>query len=52
MVLGTIPGIEAGARIVEGLKATDFIDLVIGVAYIVILLAIGGFTAWESLRAM
>ena len=52
MVLGTIPGIEVGARIVEGLEASGTIDLVVGVAYIVILLAIGVFTAWESLHAM
>jgi uncharacterized membrane protein YfcA len=52
MVLGTIPGIEVGARIVEGLESSGSIDLVVGVAYIVILLAIGVFTAWESLHAM
>jgi uncharacterized membrane protein YfcA len=52
MVLGTIPGIEVGARIVEGLESSGSIDLVVGVAYIVILLAIGVFIAWESLHAM
>jgi uncharacterized membrane protein YfcA len=52
MVLGTIPGIEIGARIIEGLEAAGSIDLVVGLAYIVILLTIGTFTAWESLRAM
>jgi uncharacterized membrane protein YfcA len=52
MVLGTVPGIELGARIIEGLEATGSIDTVVGVTYVVILLAIGTFTAWESLRAM
>jgi len=52
MVLGTVPGIELGARIIEGLESAGNIDTVIGVAYIVILLAIGSFTAWESLRAL
>lgn len=52
MVLGTIPGIELGARIVEALEATGRIDQVIGVTYILILVAIGSFTAWESLRAL
>ncbi len=52
MVLGTIPGIEIGARIIEGLEAAGSIDLVVGLAYIPILLTIGAFTAWESLRAM
>mgnify|MGYP006889796159 CR=1 FL=1 len=52
MVLGTVPGIEIGARIIEGLEATGSIDTVVGVTYVIILLAIGTFTAWESLRAM
>jgi len=52
MVVGTVPGVEIGARIIEGLEASGSIDLVVGIAYIVILLAIGGFTCWESLRAM
>lgn len=52
MVLGTIPGIELGAQLIEGLEASGNIDTVVGVAYIIILLAIGSFTAWESLRAL
>jgi len=52
MVLGTIPGIELGAQIIENLEASGNIDVVVGVAYIVILLTIGSFTAWESLRAL
>ena len=52
MVLGTVPGIEVGARIIEGLESIGSVDTVIGVAYVVILLAIGTFTAWESLRAL
>lgn len=52
MVLGTVPGIELGARIIEGLEVTGNIDTVVGLTYVVILLAIGTFTAWESLRAM
>jgi uncharacterized membrane protein YfcA len=52
MVLGTIPGIEVGARIIEGLESSGNIDTIVGVAYVVILLAIGTFTAWESMRAM
>ncbi len=52
MVLGTIPGIELGARIIEGLESSGNIDLVVGIAYILILVAIGSFTAWESLHAL
>lgn len=52
MVLGTVPGIELGARIIEGLEQAGNIDMVIGITYVVILVAIGSFTAWESLRAL
>lgn len=52
MVLGTVPGIELGAMIIEGLKAAGNIEVVVGVAYVVILVVIGAFTAWESLRAL
>ena len=52
MVLGTVPGIEVGARIIESLESAGSIDTVVGIAYVVILLAIGTFTAWESLRAL
>lgn len=52
MVAGTIVGVEAGAQIIEGLEASGTVDIVIGITYIVILLAISAFTAWESLRAL
>jgi hypothetical protein len=52
MVLGTVPGIELGARLIERLEATGNIDLVVGLAYVVILVIIGAFTFWESIRAM
>lgn len=52
MVAGTIPGVEIGARIIEFLKDVGSVDKVVGVAYIIILLIISFFTAWESLRAL
>lgn len=52
MVIGTVTGVEIGAQIVERLKSLGNIDQVIGGAYIVILLVISGFTAWESIRAL
>jgi len=52
MVVGTICGVEIGARVVETLKVTGAVDMVIGLTYVVILLVIGSFTAWESLRAL
>ena len=52
MVASTIVGVEVGARIIEGLEESGAVDLVIGITYIVILLSISAFTAWESLRAL
>jgi uncharacterized membrane protein YfcA len=52
MVGGTVIGIEIGARVVEVLKGSGTVDIVIGSAYVVILVVISCFTAWESLRAI
>lgn len=52
MVVGTIIGVEGGASTVEALKAAGAVDVTIGMVYIVILLVISAFTAWESLRAL
>lgn len=52
MVIGTIPGIELGAQMIELLEKIGSIDQVVGFTYIFILTAIGLFTAWESIRAL
>jgi uncharacterized membrane protein YfcA len=52
MIAGTMVGVEIGARIIEALEEAGNVDLVIGIAYVVILLIISVFTAWESLKAM
>jgi uncharacterized membrane protein YfcA len=52
MVISTIIGVEAGAQIIEGLEKSGTVDLVIGIVYVVILLIISAFTAWESIRAL
>jgi uncharacterized membrane protein YfcA len=52
MVVGTVPGVEVGARIIEALEKTGSIDQVVGIIYVLILVAIGSFTAWESVRAL
>ena len=52
MIFSTIVGVEIGAQIIEHLEESGAVDLVIGVVYIVILLLISGFTAWESLQAL
>ena len=52
MIIGTIPGVEIGAQIIQRLKAIGSIDIVVGYSYVVILTTVGVFTAWESLRAI
>lgn len=52
MVIGTIIGVEGGARAIEALESAGVVNLVVGVSYVVILLTISLFTAWESLRAL
>lgn len=52
MVVGTLMGVECGARVIEALQSAGVVDVVIGVAYILILLTISFFTAWESRRAL
>lgn len=52
MVVGTVLGIEAGAQLIEILEQMGQVDQVIGSTYIVVLLAISFFTAWESITAI
>lgn len=52
MILGTIPGIEAGAQLIERLEAIGNVEEVVGLTYVFILTSIGLFTVWESLRAI
>ncbi len=52
LVIGTIPGVELGAQIIQRLKVIGSIDIVVGYSYVVILTSVGVFTAWESLRAI
>jgi uncharacterized membrane protein YfcA len=50
MVIGTIPGVEIGAQLIEYLKRTAHIEKVVGATYIVVLLSISGFMAWEGIE--
>lgn len=52
MVTGTIIGVEIGAQLIEILEEAGNVDQVVGMAYVIILLIISGFTAWESIRAI
>lgn len=50
MVVGTIVGVEVGAQGIEGLKhfGQDNVDQVVGICFVVVLISISGFVAWES----
>ena len=52
MVAGSFVGVEIGARTIEVLEAAGTVDLVVGVFYVVLLLCVSAFTAWESLKAL
>lgn len=52
MIAGTIIGVEIGANIIEALESSGNIDQVIGITYIIILVIISTFTAWESVKAI
>ncbi len=52
MIVGTIAGVELGARIIEALQDSGALDMTIGITYIVILIGISIFTGWESVRAI
>jgi hypothetical protein len=52
MILGTLPGVEAGAQLIEWLESIGNVEEVVGLSYVFILTSIGLFTVWESLRAI
>src|SRR4051812_28832120 len=52
MMIGTIGGVEAGAQLIQQLKKNAHIDIVVGITFILILLSISAFMAWESWRTL
>lgn len=52
MVVGTTLGVESGAQIVQALKNNHVLDTVIAIIYIVILIVIGVFVAYESVKTL
>ncbi len=54
MVIGTIAGVEVGAQIIERLKVLgrESADKVIGVTFVIVLVSISGFVAWESWQTL
>lgn len=52
MILGTVFGVEMGASLIEALEDSGNVNTIIGATYIVILVLISAFTAWESIHAL
>jgi uncharacterized membrane protein YfcA len=52
MVIGTIVGVEIGAQLIQFLKKTAHIDTVVGISFILLLLAISGFMGWECRKTL
>jgi uncharacterized protein len=50
MMIGTVPGVEAGAQLIEALKRREHVDQVVGVAFITVLVCISAFMLWEGWR--
>jgi uncharacterized protein len=52
MVIGTIVGVETGAQIIQQLKRRANVDLVVAIAFIIVLVSISAFIGWESWQTM
>jgi uncharacterized protein len=52
MAIGTIVGVETGAQGIQYLKRQHNIDMVVGVAFILVLVSIAAFIGWESWQAL
>src|SRR5580700_4963245 len=52
MVAGTVVGVEMGAELIQFLKKTAHIDLVVGVSFIFLLVGIASFMSWECWRTL
>src|SRR6267154_862205 len=52
MVIGTIGGVEAGAQLIQYLKRKANVDFGVGICFVIVLLSISGFMAWESWKTL
>jgi uncharacterized membrane protein YfcA len=52
MVVGTIAGVETGAQLIQMLKRRANIDWVVGITFVIILILISAFMAWESWKTL
>jgi hypothetical protein len=52
MMIGTIPGVEAGAQAIEYFKRHKDVNQVVAIAFIGVLISVAVFMAWESIRTL
>ena len=52
MIIGTIPGVEAGAQGIEYLKRHGNVNQVVAIAFIGVLTLVAAFMAWESVSTL
>jgi uncharacterized membrane protein YfcA len=52
MVIGTIPGAELGAQIIQHLKRFKDVNTVVGIGFIVVLVLISILVGWESWQTL
>lgn len=52
MVIGTVVGVEIGAQGIEALERRGNVEMPVGIAFVVILLAVSALIAWESWRTV
>jgi uncharacterized membrane protein YfcA len=52
MAVATIVGVETGAQIIQQLKRHKNVDVVVAIAFIVVLIGISSFIAWESWQTL
>jgi uncharacterized membrane protein YfcA len=52
MMIGTIPGVEAGAQGIEYFKRHANVNEVVAIAFIAVLISVAAFMAWEGIRTL
>ena len=52
MAAGSIAGVEGGAQCIQYLKHRANMDFVVGIGFILVLVAISAFMAWESIKTL
>jgi uncharacterized membrane protein YfcA len=52
MATATIVGVETGAQIIQQLKRHKNVDFVVAIAFVIVLIGISSFIAWESWQTL